>query len=331
MKYSTTRFSFFTSLVALTVVSCSPFDQSQHHDTPLKETPYRPAQPTAPYTPPSTTPTSPTDTGYLPSGDRDTSKYRLSSMRALTRPTTPAPAPKAKAIAVIDPKTGRLIYGYNAHTRRQVASTQKVMTALCVLDAGRLGEHATITSADLRTPRIRMDLRAGDSYTRYDLLRAMLTASYNDVAAVLARDTAGSVSAFMTRVNNRAARMGMKNSHFVNPHGLPGNQYSTAYDMALAGCWAYNNATIRQIVDVPHFQFTLRNGKLRRVNNTNKLLRNYPWVNGMKTGYTNAAGRCLISTGSLNGEAVVVVVLGIAPSQIWAESLKYLKWALKVS
>ncbi len=249
---------------------------------------------------------------------------------ALTPPITPAPKPVAAAIAVIDPKTGKLLYGHREHERRQVASTQKIVTALCVLDAGDMQNMVTITKSDLQTPRIRMDLKAGDSYTRRDLVRALLTASYNDVATALARDTAGSVSAFVDRMNARALRMGMRNTHFANPHGLPGAQYSTAYDMALAACWAYNNPFIRRVTDVAEYQFLLANGKSKRVRNTNKLLPKHYWVNGMKTGYTNAAGRCLISSGTLNGESVIVVVLGSSPSKIWHESLKYLEWALKV-
>ncbi len=324
MQYSYRKTALLVGLTALLFTACtSQQDFTQQQRPVTKERPYTPSELSPPSASPSSTPQTSSTDQYASNPLRPT--------RSLSMPTTPAPSPKAKAIAVFDAKTGKLIYGHNAHSRRQVASTQKVMTALTVIDAGRLDDYATITSSDLKTPRIRMDLRAGDRYKRRDLLRAMLTASYNDVATTLARDTAGSVSAFMARVNARAGRMGMHNSHFVNPHGLPGQQYSTAYDMGKAGCWAFYNPLIRSIVDVPHYQFTLSNGKTRRVNNTNKLLRKHPWVNGMKTGYTNAAGRCLISTGSMNGEAVVVVVLGIAPSQIWGESLKYLKWALKLS
>ena len=100
--------------------------------------------------------------------------------------------------------------------------------------------------------------------------------------------------------------------------------------MALAACHAYVNPTIRSIVDIPTFNFTLANGNPRPMNNTNKLLNKYAWVNGMKTGYTNAAGRCLISSGSLNGQAVIVVVLGCPKPKIWDESEKYLRWALGV-
>ena len=252
--------------------------------------------------------------------------------RPLAQPRTPAPKPGCEAVCVIDPRTGRILYGHNANVRRQVASTQKIITALCVCDAGNLDKIVTIQQEDkTRVTPIRLQqVKPGDKYTRRALLQAMLTGSYNDIAHALARDTAGSMEAFVQRMNARARRMNMHNSHFVNPHGLPGPQYSTARDMAIAACHAYVNPTIRQFVDIPTVNFTLANGSNRPMNNTNKLLNKYAWVNGMKTGYTNAAGRCLISSGSLNGQAVIVVVLGCDKKKIWAESEKYLRWALGV-
>ncbi len=253
----------------------------------------------------------------------------LDHIRPLAMPSTAAPRPTAAAICVMDPKTGRVLYEHNARTRRQVASTQKIITALCVLDSGRLYDRATVTASDAKTPPFKMYMRAGDSYRRIDLVRALMTASYNDVATTLARDTAGSVSAFVDLMNARAARMGMTNSHFANPHGLPANQYSTAYDMALAACWAYNDPIMRRCIDTPAYDLQQPNGKTKRVRSTNKLLK-FPWVNGMKTGYTHAARRCLVSAGSIGDQAVIVVVLGCSRSGIWDESLKYLCWGLQI-
>lgn len=252
--------------------------------------------------------------------------------RPLAKPTTPAPRPICEAVCVIDPRTGRILYGHNENVRRQVASTQKIITALCVCDAGNLDKIVTIQKEDkTRVTPIRLNqVKPGEKYTRRALLQAMLTGSYNDIAHALARDTAGSMEAFVHRMNARARRMSMHNSHFANPHGLPAPQYSTARDMAIAACHAYVNPTIRHFVDIPSFSFTLANGAPRHMNNTNKLLSKYAWVNGMKTGYTNAAGRCLISSGAYNGQAVIVVVLGCPKSKIWAESEKYLRWALGV-
>ncbi len=251
--------------------------------------------------------------------------------RPLAIPTTPAPRPNCAAVCVIDPRTGRILYSHNGNTRRQVASTQKIITALCVCDEHKLDKMVTIQRSDNLAPPIRLNLKPGTSYPKRDLLRAMLTGSYNDLAVALARDTAGSVEGFVRLMNARARRMRMYNTHFANPNGLPGPQYSTANDMALAACYAYNNPIIRSYINVPHYNFVKADGSVRTIRSTNKLLERYPWVHGMKTGYTNAAGRCLISCGSKDGHAVIVVILGCSKSGIWGESLKYLKWALDIA
>ncbi|MDO5471709.1 MAG: serine hydrolase [Akkermansia sp.] len=255
----------------------------------------------------------------------------LAPARPLARPTTPAPVPNCAAVCVIDPRTGNVLYGHNEHERRQVASTQKIITALCVCDVGQLDRKMTIKSEDKTSVSpIRSRLKVGECYTRGAILHAMLTASCNDLAQALARDTDGSVEQFVQRMNARARRMRMHNSHFVNPSGLPGPQYSTAYDMALAACYAYTNPVIRDFINDRQVVVTRPNGQQVNFNNTNKLLSKYSWVQGMKTGYTNAARRCLISCGSVNGRAVIVVVLGCEKRRIWAESEKYLRWALGV-
>lgn len=251
--------------------------------------------------------------------------------RPLARPHTSAPTPDCAAVCVIDPRTGNILYSHNANERRQVASTQKIITALCVCDEGNLSKMVRIEAADRRVSPIRMNLKIGDYYRKGDLLQAMLTGSYNDIAMTLARDTAGSVENFAKRMNARARRMRMYDSHFVNPSGLPAEQYSTAHDMAIAACYAYNNKVIRNCINIPEYDFVRADGSTKRVNSTNRLLRSHPWVHGMKTGYTNAAGKCLISCGTKDGRAVIVVVLGSTSRKIWGESLKYLRWALGIA
>lgn len=252
----------------------------------------------------------------------------LNPARPLPIPTKAAPRPNCAAVCVIDPYNGQVLYGYNASTRRQVASTQKIITALCVCDTKDLDKVVTIQASDRLAPPIRLNLRAGEKYTRRQLLQAMLTGSFNDVAVSLARDCGGTVEAFVDKMNARARRMGMHNTHFENPNGLPANQYSTAYDMARAACYAYNNRTIRSMINIPAYEFRRNNGQIRLIRSTNRLLTSHPWVHGMKTGYTNLAGKCLISCASSNGRAVIVVVLGSTNRKIWGESLKYLRWAL---
>ena len=267
----------------------------------------------------------------IPQGARNVRRPYHSSLnptRPLRTPETPAPRPDCAAVCVIDPYNGNVLYGYNANTRRQVASTQKIITALCVCDTKDLDKMVTIKASDRLAPPIRLNLKAGEQYSRRDLLQAMLTGSFNDVAVSLARDCAGSVEAFVARMNARAKRMRMHNTHFANPNGLPAQQYSTAYDMALAACYAYNNKTIRSMINIPAYELRRNNGSVRMIRSTNRLLTTHPWVQGMKTGYTNLAGKCLISCASSNGRAVIVVVLGSTSRKIWGESLKYLRWAL---
>lgn len=251
--------------------------------------------------------------------------------RPLAKPTTPAPRPDCAAVCVIDPRTGNILYSHNADSRRQVASTQKIITALCVCDAGNLNKKVTIERSDRSVPPIRMNLQPGTQYRKGDLLQAMLTGSFNDLAVALARDTAGSVENFAKLMNARARRMRMYDSHFVNPSGLPAPQYSTAHDMALAACYAYNNPIIRNCINIPEYSFVKADGSVRQVRSTNRLLKQYPWVHGMKTGYTNAAGKCLISCGTKDGRAVIVVILGSTSRKVWGESLKYLRWALGIA
>lgn len=253
----------------------------------------------------------------------------LNPVRPLRMPSTPAPEPDCAAVCVIDPYNGNILYGFNANARRQVASTQKIITALCVCDTKDLDKVVTIKASDRMARPIRLNLRAGEQYTRRALMQAMLTGSFNDVALSLARDCAGSVDAFVDRMNERARRMRMFNTHFANPNGLPAEQYSTAYDMALAACYAYNNKTIRSMINIPAYEFRRNNGSVRMIRSTNRLLTSHPWVQGMKTGYTNLAGKCLISCASSNGRAVIVVILGSTSRKIWGESLKYLRWALE--
>lgn len=270
----------------------------------------------------------------IPAGARTITRPSASAQapyRAYNMPQEPAPRPNCAAVCVIDPNTGQIFYSYNADTKRQVASTQKIVTALCVCDEGDLDSMVTIHPADCKAPPIRLNLKPGTEYRKSELLKAMLIGSFNDVALSLARDTAGSVEAFVERMNKRARRMKMYNTHFANPNGLPAEQYSTAHDMARAACYAYHNRTIREYINIPTYDFVKADGRIRKMNSTNRLLRTHPWVHGMKTGYTNAAGKCLISCGSYNGRSVIVVVLGSTSSKIWGESLKYLKWALNIA
>jgi D-alanyl-D-alanine carboxypeptidase (penicillin-binding protein 5/6) len=244
---------------------------------------------------------------------------------------TPDGIPKTSAasVIVVDANTGKTLYEKNPDQFRAPASTQKLLTALIVAESGFLDQPVTVRPVDTMAEPTKLNIKAGDTYQRIDLLRALLVKSPNDVARCLARDNAGSVEAFAERMNRRAQELGAVHSHFVNPNGLPmPGQYSTARDLALIARAAYANPTIRSIVCLPQLVFRFANGRTRELENTNKLLRRLPYCNGMKTGYTDAAGKCLIASGTRPGRDVIVVVLGDTSSRVWRDASALLSWSL---
>ncbi|QTN32109.1 D-alanyl-D-alanine carboxypeptidase [Akkermansiaceae bacterium] len=245
-------------------------------------------------------------------------------------PRTPPPAVVAESVLVVDLDSGRNLYAKNADSVRAVASTQKIITALCVLDAGDIDKTVVIQPDDTACEPTKLYLRPGERYTRRELLKVLMVKSANDVGRALARDVGGSQEGFANLMNRKCAQLGMRNSHFKNPHGLtePG-QYSTARDMGIATRVAYRSPLLRSYFATKSFTFTYNNGRTRTIENTNKLLKTLPYVNGMKTGTTNASGRCLISTGTLNGRSVACVVLKSNTPNIWSDSEKLMRWALE--
>jgi serine-type D-Ala-D-Ala carboxypeptidase (penicillin-binding protein 5/6) len=244
---------------------------------------------------------------------------------------TPEGIPKTRAasVIVVDANTGKILYEKNADQIRPPASTQKLLTALIVAESGFLDRPVTVQPTDTMAEPTKLGIKAGDTYQRIDLLRALLVKSPNDVARCLARDNAGSVQAFADVMNRRARELGAVHSHFVNPNGLPiPDQYSTARDLARIARAAYANPTIRSIVCLPQLVFRFANGRTREFENTNKLLRRLPYCNGMKTGYTDSAGKCLIASGTRPGRDVIVVVLGDTSSRVWRDASALLSWGL---
>ena len=217
----------------------------------------------------------------------------------------------AESAVLFDANTGRVIYRKNENVRRAVASTQKLLTALIIAESGDLSAPVVIEQTDMMAAPTKLYVKTGERYTRQQLLTALLVKSPNDVARALARDNAGSIEDFAAKMNARMARMGGESSHFVNPNGLPADdQYSTARDMARVARAAYFNPLLREIMGTKHCMFRYATGKTIPLQNTNRVLRTYSFCNGMKTGYTDAAGHCLVSSGSWGGKDMIAVVLG---------------------
>jgi D-alanyl-D-alanine carboxypeptidase (penicillin-binding protein 5/6) len=239
------------------------------------------------------------------------------------------PATRAVSVMVIDARTGEIFYEKNADAPRAAASTQKLLTALIVSERGYLDRPVTVEAVDTMAEPVKLNIRPGETYTRIELLRALLVKSPNDVARCLARDTGGSVEAFAELMNQKARELGATHSHFVNPNGLPmPGQYSSARDLSIIAKAAYANSTIRSIVCLPRLVFRYANGRTRELTNTNKVLTRLAYCNGMKTGYTEAAGHCLIASGTRPGRDIIVVVLGDSKSGVWQDASALLSWGL---
>ena len=240
-----------------------------------------------------------------------------------------APKVVGKYAAVIDGRTMQFYYQKEAKTKTPVASTQKLMTALIVCSESDIDEKIEVPEEVLRVEPTVIGVKPGQTYTRRDLLRALLIRSGNDIAATLAIDNAGSVEAFAEKMNTVARSLGMETTNFLNPHGLPAEgQYSCAHDIALLAFEAYQNAEIREMVKQRQYTFVFNDGSKRELYNTNKVLSNSDYCNGMKTGFTYASGHCLVCSGEKDGQDRIVVVIKSHKPYIWSDSEKLLHWGL---
>ncbi len=234
---------------------------------------------------------------------------------------------------VIDPETDDVLFEKNPDQRGAIASTTKIMTGLLVVEAGDLDKIVTIELADTQCAPVRIGLKVGEQYTRRQLLTAMMVKSSNDIAQALARDNAGSWPAFAQKMDDRARRLGLQNTHFINPHGLPSltdeDPYSTARDLAVIAKEADKQPDIRAIVKLQSYKFMKPDGKSIDLANTNRVLRTASYCDGMKTGFTEAAGYCLVATGERNGRRRIVVILNDSHDGVWRDAQALLDWALK--
>lgn len=237
----------------------------------------------------------------------------------------------ASSALLFDARTGKVLFKKNENDQRAVASTQKLLTSLIIAEEGELSRPIEIAQSDTLASPTKLYLKAGEVYTRQQLLTALLVKSPNDVAKALARDNAGSVEAFAAKMNRRMERLGGEDSNFINPNGLPAQgQFSTARDMARVARAVYFNPLLRDIIRTKYYTFRYNSGKTLSLRNTNRVLRGYSFCNGMKTGYTDAAGHCLISSGSWNGRDVIAVVLGSNKARVWDESASLLAYGLGI-
>ena len=211
----------------------------------------------------------------------------------------------ATSAILVDVDSGRVLYEHNADAKMLIASTTKILTALVAIEEGDLSQTVTVSREAAYTEGSSMSLKEGEKLTLETLLYGLMLCSGNDAAVAIAQAVSGSVEAFAQRMNAMAAELGMTGSSFANPNGLDDEKhYSTARDMARLACAAVNNETLVRIASTK--SITIGG---RTMTNHNKLL---SWVEGcigLKTGYTQAAGRTLVSCAERNGQRLVAVTL----------------------
>lgn len=223
----------------------------------------------------------------------------------------------ASSAIVIEAETGQVVFEKNADTRRPMASTTKIMTALVALETGDLSREITVDRAAVGVEGSSIYLEAGDKITLEALIWALMLESANDAAAAIAIGISGSIEAFAEYMNCKAAELGLTNTHFTNPHGLSDeNHYTTARELALITAAAMENEEFRKIVSTDKYRISYGD-KVRHLHNHNKMLHLYDGAVGVKTGFTKASGRCLVSAAERGGMTLIAVTLG-APDD-WSD------------
>lgn len=213
----------------------------------------------------------------------------------------------ALAALLLDADSGRVLYAKNAQIILPMASTTKIMTAVIILETLDLESEVKVTKESVGVEGSSIYLMEGEVLTVRELLYGMLLPSGNDAANALAVACAGSVANFAGMMNRKAEELGLSRTFFANPSGLPAKGHSTtAYDLACLAAYAIKNETFVKITST--VKTTITKGS-RYLVNRNALLRSYAGMIGVKTGYTSAAGRCLVTAAKRDGVTLVAVTL----------------------
>lgn len=260
---------------------------------------------------------------------------------------------RAEGCVLASLDTGELLYQKNENKRLYPASLTKIMTATVVLDtANDLNEVVTAGESAIAilqgTDSSTMGLQAGEQLSVLNLLYTLLVHSANDAANILAEHFGnGSIAEFVEKMNQKAAELGMQNTHYVNAHGLHDeNHYTTPYDMYLLTRYALKNETFKKIVETVRYTLPATNKHGQRILATTNFLQDansvtpeyfYKYAGGVKTGYTDEAGRCLVSTATKNGETYLCVLMkspvtnekGVKVRYEFPDSKNLYEWAFK--
>ena len=220
------------------------------------------------------------------------------------------PTINSRSAIVLDRSSGSILYGKAENEKRKMASTTKIMTAIIVIENSNLDNIVTVSSKAAGTGGSRLGLHTDDRISIKDLLYGLLLCSGNDAAVTLAETVGGSIEGFADLMNKKAIDLGLVSTHFVTPHGLDNdNHYTTAYELALITNYALKNPTFCNFVRTKNYTVLINNSP-KSLSNTNELLGNSDGVYGVKTGFTNGANRCLVTSIKRGNLDIICIVLG---------------------
>lgn len=229
---------------------------------------------------------------------------------------------------IYDRKSGRIIWGKNENKKSAMASTTKIMTCIVVIENANLNDEIKISAKAAGTGGSRLGLKKDDKITIKDLLYGLMLRSGNDAAVALAEYVGKDKEGFANLMNKKAKELGLKDTHFVTPHGLDDPEhYTTAYELAKIADYALKNEMFAKIVGTKEHTINI-NGYAKQLCNTNELLGYLQGVSGVKTGFTNNAGRCLVTSVNRNDFEIITVVLGADTKKIrTADSINLIEYA----
>ncbi|MFP7493752.1 D-alanyl-D-alanine carboxypeptidase family protein [Terribacillus saccharophilus] len=236
------------------------------------------------------------------------------------------PDVSADAAILMELSTGRVLYEKNASDPKRIASITKIMTAIIAVESGKMDEEVTVSKNAVYTEGSSIYLEQGEKLPLKDLVYGLMLRSGNDAAVAIAEHVGGSEEGFTHLMNEKAAWLGMQDSHFDNPHGLDTEtHHSSAYDMAILTKYAMKNDTFRKISGAKTYK---ADSKKYAWGNKNKMLtRYYEYSTGGKTGYTKKAGRTLVSTAEKDGMELVVVT--IDDPDDWQDHRNLFEWGFE--
>lgn len=249
---------------------------------------------------------------YIAFADDENEKIsdNISSLIEVSSSITDEPTINSRAAIIYDRTSGSILFGKNENEQRKMASTTKIMTAIIVLENASLDDIVTVSSKAAGTGGSRLGLHTNDKISIRDLLYGLMLCSGNDAAVALAEHVGGDLSGFASLMNAKCDSLQLTSTHFVTPHGLDNDEhFTTAYELAIITNYALQNETFCNYVGTKNYTVSI-NGRPKNLSNTNELLGNLNGVYGVKTGFTNGANRCLVTSVKRNNMDLICIVLG---------------------